>query len=478
ELLRQLRDLDTIRDPYQFAGTLAVAGVHTAEALATRPGLESPHTLSRVLKVLWWGDELTPEFALDYKGLYGLLANQTPSGAVDFAFEVPGLASKVVAILSDDPALKKSMALLGGSCAPLADGKPLLLAPDVCKSGEGKGARNLILGSLGDLRRLIKPGLTDDQHENDPDWGYLRTLPVLDGADANGVPRPANLGSEELWSDTVARVNNLNLALTDPTARAQAEDDATKAVVGVIDLARMAVGFVDQLPTANQSQVSASQVLADSIFADAIGGETFSGIGGGVWHRWTLVPGEPPRDLDGRVRLELVGQFAIPALMKIASQLTYDTTADGGYLLKLQAGGNYPDLNALSESIGVSVPANQIAESWIGSANAELYGWLGATPTSGTYARLWAHADARLGAIDLGRLDLSGYMAIPSGPGGAPLPADQLATRLDVGMCGEMSQQLNPLAFLGGGVNAGGGGYFFKEGTTAGLGLKVKASAT
>ncbi len=474
-LIRQFKDLESVRDPFELAGRVAVAAVYTAEALAG----ENPHTLSRVLKVLWWGAQADPATWPPARsvGVYHLLAGQVqdPVTQVQFALGVPKMAGEVIDILSSDPALQKPMRLLSGSCEKIGD-QELLLAPDACDPGEGKGARNLILGALGDLRRTILPDLPDDAHANDEAWGYLRTLPILAGADADGVPVLANLGDEDLWADTVARVNNLNRAVIDPAARAAVADDAKKAVVGVIDLARMAVSFVDRLPTGNQVQVGAEQVLADSVFTETIGGATFTGIGGGVWRRWSLAGGGV-RPLDERVRLELVGRFTLPALLKVAAQFTYETLGPNEWLVKIQAGGNYPDLDAGFQSIGVSVPANQLAESLVGGAEAELFGWLGHND-AGAYARLWAYADANLGALPLGRVNLSGFMTVPAAANGRPLPPEAFVRAFDAGMCGDLALPVVPPPFslLSGGLTAEAGGYFYKQGDAIGFGAKGGAA--
>ncbi|MBI4773063.1 MAG: hypothetical protein HY788_02590 [Deltaproteobacteria bacterium] len=433
-LTRALKELDT-SDPRAGFELLGRFGLAAVDAVA--PG--SP--LARALYTLWYGRETSPAPSEPYVGLGSALRGDV-TDYFEFGLEVPVIAGNIVAILSEDPNLNKMMRLLGGACEPND-----LLGPDRC----GSTVPNLLLSVLGDARKGIVPGLSDAQHETHPQWGYLKTLPVL-GPGESLLPDLSRVQDQEAWNQTVAAVTNLEAHV----------NRARRAGAGVTDLARMAVRVMASLPQLSTGGPTAQQILDQSLFAPQTGGETFSGVGGGLMREWA--PGSSADDAD--LYFEMVGQFAVPALVKTAAQLTY-TTEGTDWLLMLRAAGNYPDLNSIGRKIGVDLPMNEIASSFIGNAEAHLTGWLGVVDDS-PYVQLYSAAALEWGAIPLGRLILSGYMKDFRGDN--PL---ETASNIDVGMCGQVDQQFSPFILAGVGATSRLGGYFFKEGLTGGLGMKL-----
>jgi hypothetical protein len=452
--VRALKEFDPT-DPRSGFEIVGRFGLGAVDAFA--PGA----TLSRALNTLWWGRPSAPVPGVPYVGLGSALSGET-ADVLELAIATPKIAGDVVAILSADPNLEKTMRLFAGECRA-GD----LLPPDTCRSntpGRNEGTiPNLLLATLGDLRRGAKANLTPTQHRSDPGYGYLRSLAVLKPGEGGllDLGQATNRASLE---QTIQQVANLE----------HVADAATRATLAAIDLSRMAVNGIASLPAISPTGTTAQQIRNQSVFAPQVGAVTFSGTAGGLVKEWEL--GSSPAEAD--LYFELAGQFVIPGLLKTAAQLTYQNEGDD-WMFLVRGGGNHPDLTAIGEQIGVRLPLNELTSPFLGRGTASAAGWLGAADGS-PYVQLFATAREDRGAVKLGEFTLSGFAHDFHGSSPA-----QVLGNLDVGACYEAENTTNPLsadpAFsvmtlgLGGTVTTG--AYFFKLDGTGGFGVKAGLSS-
>jgi len=457
EMLRRLPDIATITDGVGLVGEMTITSVETFESLAQY----DEHTFSRVLKILWWGTETKPVDLLGngmYKVLYKGL-RQEMVDVLEVALQVPELVKNVADVLYQDPNLRSFMNILSGRCED-----QMLLPPDRCNTTPSGSVPNMLLYVLDRIRfETLKSELggnlddiTRQRHEGDPQWGYLKTVPVL-SVDDNGNIQINTENLTDAWNDFAENMS----ALEDNM------DNLKKAGVGMIDLARMTINMVASLPTADEVTDASAAVLGQSVFARQVGGDSFTGIAGGLIKSWDVAQ-DPSQ---AALYFELVGQFAIPLITKIAAQFSYQQEGSS-WSIAVKAGGNYPNYDFICNTFNIAGCSSQGLAELVGSLNADAYlaGWLGKDSNDTLYAELYTKASVGIGAFSAGSVVLSGFA----------VGFDQIEN-IRFGICAEGTMP-NPFAllfnFIGMGVEASGGGYIFKEDSRAGIGYRVGVSGT
>lgn len=245
-----------------------------------------------------------------------------------------------------------------------------------------------------------------------------------------------------------------------------------RGTLAAIDVSRATINVLNSLPTIDVGGPSAQHIQDSSVFVEQTGGEMFSGVAGGLMREWEL--GTDPDDAD--IYFELIGQFVIPAAVRAAAQMTYQTQGDD-WMLMLRSGSNYPDLNAVGETIGVAVPANEITSAFVGRSESYFAGWLGVA-NAAPYLQLYGRQKLSFGGANVSDVTFSGFAHDFSGDD----PAEQFLN-MDLGMCAELEQALIPggnpqisLYTMGQTPRVTIGGSLFKRDRTFGMGYKLGAS--
>ncbi len=458
-LIRQLKNPETIDNGIKLVAMFAIKAVETIEQVT---GYRE-HTFSNIMKIIWWGNKNQPLYGqgsgfydILSKGLRGSLSSED---LLFIALRMPNITNKIAEELYSDPNLKGFMNILAGTC-----NDDMLLPPDRCVLNDQVPLPNMLLYVLDNIRfKILEDELGSNwendriKHGNDETWGYLKTLPVMNFSNGK-IPDLSEIDNIQKWNEFVETVSDLETNI----------ENIKKAAVAVIDLSRMAVNLIASLPTENEARDAANTVLSQSVFAEQIGGDTFSGIAGGLIKTWAV--GEDPDNAE--LYFELIGQFAVPLLVKTAAQLSYTSFDNGGWAFKIRAGGDFPNVDFLCNTIKIKGCSGQnIAETiaaW--HATAYLAGWLGQDSNQALYAQLYTKAEVGYGPYSAGSIELSGF-------------AENLQNIRDInfGVCINDVRMPNPFVMLftmiGSGVEPTGGGYVYKT-NSAGFGFKVGVDYT
>ncbi len=351
EFIRNLKYVVN-RDGVQPIDLVGIVGINSVGVMEEMGG-STTRPLSRILKIAWCGDESSN--CIGDGGVGGIVSSamrgeSVDSMLIDLATELPRMAKEtmdIIANLPPDEPLGHMMNLLAGQCS-----ESDVLPPDECSDNDR--ITNFLLVSLGDLRRIVLRGehLSREDHLRHPEWGYLKTVPILSYREGSSIPEVAreDINVQELVDE----------ATRDPIKSAK------KVMIGGIDLARMGINLISPFPTGPSVDGMAAEVLERSEFGELISTgpfALFAGVAGGL--KLTYEPGSRTdvmdlgtnRALDEDLYFELIGRFSVPLLFSAAAQMNLEANAAGQWGLGVRIASNANQVGELFSELGIPLPA-------------------------------------------------------------------------------------------------------------------------
>ncbi len=374
-----------------------------------------PNTaLSKVMTIAWRGGN-----GGDAMGIADALLLGMAGGSADFGklleavITLPATAGDMLTAISEADEADATAKLL--RIVSLTTKSSDLLTPDEQLEIQ---VFNAILVSLGEVRKVLAPQLSGNQHNSDEQLGYLKTVPFI--TVQGGQPQLSS--SADFAANMQEMVNLARDYNNGGTLEA-----AQKVSLGGVDIARLGINSLAPLLDNNHPS-EADTIQQRAIFNDLVGGDGFSGVSGGLQTEWE--PNSTSARSGSEVTLEMYGQLLFePFIGKNVGLMQWINNETGSYLY----------FEAASDDSFIGDMAGGIS----GGLKAELRA-ADNQPLSLAY---WGKSELQILSNTIGGAEAAGVLENFPDPTTATSPqqyAQQLLNELNIAQCAALTTQVLP----------------------------------